>query len=73
MPMERSLGIIIAIIVDLDQSLLLENAGKPWAMKRIVGFYTVSSALTIDNDWDMYSDNLVECASKRIYVHRINV
>ncbi|NPA99471.1 MAG: peptidase U34 [Crenarchaeota archaeon] len=52
------------LIVDPDQAWLLETAGKHWAAKKLIGFYTVSNALTIDDEWDMCSDNLVEHAVK---------
>ncbi len=47
------------LIVDPNQAWILETAGKYWAAKKLEGFYTVSNALTIDDDWDLASDNLV--------------
>lgn len=48
------------LIVDPDQAWILETAGRYWAAKKLEGFYTVSNALTIDDDWDLASDNLVD-------------
>ncbi len=48
------------LIVDPDQAWILETAGKYWAAKKLEGFYTVSNALTINDDWDLASDNLID-------------
>ncbi|MFH1155678.1 MAG: C69 family dipeptidase [Pseudomonadota bacterium] len=52
------------ILADPDQSWLLETAGRHWAAMEIQGVYAISNGLTIDNQWDMASRDLVANAVK---------
>lgn len=58
------------VICDPDEAYVLETAGKYWAWKRIRGVYSISNALTIENDWDLSSKNLVEHAVKMGWLKR---
>ncbi len=52
------------IIAAPQDSYVLETAGKHWVSKKIDKFYTISNALTIEDDWDLASDS-VESMSKK--------
>ncbi|MCJ7551237.1 MAG: C69 family dipeptidase [Anaerolineae bacterium] len=47
------------IIADPHDAWLLETAGYHWAARHIRGVYTISNGLTIDNEWDLASPDLV--------------
>ena len=50
------------IIADPKEAFVLETAGRQWAMKKIKEVYSISNGLTIENDWDAASDDLVNYA-----------
>jgi dipeptidase len=50
------------IIADHLEAYLLETAGKHWAMKKINDFCTISNALTIENNFDRCSNELIQNA-----------
>jgi len=47
------------IIADPKEAWTLETAGKYWVAKRIDGFYSISNSLSIENDWDLASDDVI--------------
>jgi dipeptidase len=53
------------LIADPKDAWVLETAGKQWAAEHVTGIRTISNAITIDNKWDMASDNLVKYAVDR--------
>ncbi len=50
------------IIADPKQAFVLETSGKHWAAKQITDVYSISNGLTIENDWDTASDDLIDFA-----------
>lgn len=52
------------IIADPKEAWVLESAGKHWVAKRIEDVYSISNALTIEDDWDLASES-VESLAKR--------
>ena len=46
------------VIADPEQAWVLETAGKHWVAKQIKDVYSISNALTIENDWDLASENI---------------
>ena len=52
------------IIADPKEAWVLETAGKHWVAKKIESIYSISNALTIDDDWDLASES-VERLAKR--------
>ncbi len=53
------------IITDPNEAWVLETAGKHWAAKRVIDIYTISNAITLGNDFDMASDQLVSNAIEK--------
>jgi dipeptidase len=53
------------VIVDPQRAFVLETAGKFWATKEIKDVYSISNALSIVDDWDSASKDLVEHAAER--------
>ncbi|KUH32679.1 peptidase U34 [Thermococcus celericrescens] len=52
------------MISDPKEAWVLETVGKEWVAKRIEGVYSISNALTIENDWDMASEGVERLARK---------
>ncbi|MEM2928802.1 MAG: C69 family dipeptidase [Nitrososphaerota archaeon] len=46
------------IIADPRNAWVLETVGKNWVAKEIEDIYTISNALTIQNNWDLASKNI---------------
>ena len=53
------------ILADPYNTWVLETADQHWAAKQINGVYTISNGLTIKNEWDLASPNLVTYAIKK--------
>lgn len=56
------------IMADAKEAWLLETAGEHWAAKKIKGFRSISNGLTLENDYDLCSKNLVDFAFKRGWI-----
>ncbi|HIH71810.1 MAG: Peptidase U34, dipeptidase [Thermococcales archaeon 44_46] len=52
------------IIADPKEAWVLETAGKHWVAKRIEDVYSISNALTIDDDWDLASESVEKLAKR---------
>ncbi|MBN1560383.1 C69 family dipeptidase, partial [candidate division KSB1 bacterium] len=50
------------LIADPFEAWVLETAAKQWAAKKISGVYSISNGITIQDQWDMASQNLVNYA-----------
>lgn len=53
------------IVADSHDAWVLETAGEHWAARQIRGIYTISNGLTINNEWDLASPNLVDYAVQK--------
>jgi dipeptidase len=53
------------IIADPLDAWVLETAGSYWAAKQIKGIYSISNGITIENDCDLTSPDLVSHAIKK--------
>jgi secernin len=53
------------IIADPNDAWVLETAGPHWAAKQIRGYYTISNCITLGNDFDLASEELVSTAVKK--------
>jgi secernin len=50
------------IIADPQEAWVMETAGKQWAAVKVKDIYSISNAITIDNEWDLASSGLVDYA-----------
>jgi secernin len=50
------------LIADQKEAWVLETADFQWAAKRVKDVYSISNAITIENEWDLKSDELVKYA-----------
>jgi len=50
------------LICDPSEAWVLETSGKEWAAEKVKDVRSISNAITIDNEWDMASANLVQHA-----------
>ena len=53
------------ILADPRDAWVLETAGPQWAARQIKGIYTISNGITITDDWDLASPDLVGYAVAR--------
>jgi dipeptidase len=53
------------ILADARQAWVLETAGPHWAARQVRGQYTISNGLTIGNEWDLASPDLVRYAVEK--------
>ena len=53
------------LMADPEEAWLLETADRHWAAKRVQGIYTISNCLTIGDEWDLASPDLVDYAIQR--------
>lgn len=53
------------ILADPHDAWVLETAGLHWAAKQIKGIYSISNGITIENEWDLASPELVSFAVKK--------
>lgn len=53
------------IIADPNEAWVLETVASHWAAKRIDGIYTISNGITIGNDFDLVSPNLISHATDK--------
>ena len=53
------------LITDPKDTWVLETAGYHWAAKQVSGVYTISNAITLGNDFDLSSPDLVSYAVER--------
>jgi len=50
------------LIADSKEAWVLETADYQWAAKKVEDIYSISNAITIENEWDLSSDDLVKFA-----------
>ena len=50
------------LIADQKEAWVLETADYQWAAKKVKDIYSISNAITIENEWDLASDELVKYA-----------
>jgi secernin len=53
------------IIANADDAWVLEAVDKQWAARQIEDVYSISNCLTLGNQWDMASPNLVQLAVQK--------
>ena len=58
------------IVADRTEAWVLETAGRQWAAQKVRDVRSISNALSIDDDWDMASADLVSFAQDRGWYKR---
>ena len=58
------------IVADRTEAWVLETAGRQWAAQKVRDVRSISNALTIDDDWDMASADLIPFAQDRGWYRR---
>ena len=58
------------IIADKKSAWILETADKFWVAKKINNYYSISNRLTIENDYDRSSKNLIDKAIKKGFFNK---
>jgi len=53
------------ILADPHDAWVIETAGPHWAAKKIRGIYSISNGITIENDFDLASPDLVKFAIEK--------
>ncbi|ADT83939.1 C69 family dipeptidase [Thermococcus barophilus] len=53
------------IIADKNEAWVVETADKHWVAKQIKDVYSISNALTIENEWDLASESIEKLAKER--------
>lgn len=53
------------ILADAHDAWVLETAGSQWAAKKVEGVRSISNRLSLGNEWDLASDDLVDTAIER--------
>ena len=53
------------LMADPAEVWVLETAGRHWAAKKVQGVYSISNKITIESDWDLASDDLVDHAVRK--------
>ncbi len=53
------------LIADPTEAWVLETVDRHWAAKKITGFYSISNGLTVGNDFDQCSPDLINFAIKK--------
>jgi secernin len=56
------------ILANTDDAWVLETVDKQWAARQVKDVYSISNCLTINNQWDMASHNLVDFAVQKGFV-----
>lgn len=53
------------LIANAEEAWVLETVDKQWAAKRVKDVYSISNCLTIGNQYDLASDNLIDFATQK--------
>ncbi|MEK6753793.1 MAG: C69 family dipeptidase [Chloroflexota bacterium] len=56
------------LIANADEAWALETVDKQWAARQVKDVYSISNCITLDNQWDMASSELVDLALQKGFV-----